>query len=195
MRYRFREADSEPQGGSCYETRMRSVLVAAAIFGCAAFVSRALAGDPCFITVSIDSDPGGASVTIGSVPAEATPTTELLDTDCDGLPDAACLECTPAYQADNCPYVPTDLILAPARQGCRVSLGETCESDAECGSGGACSMAQEDADADGYGDACDYCSGSGAYDLDSDGLCDAEDNCPTAPNPLQEDADSDGYRR
>jgi hypothetical protein len=163
------------------------------IFSCVFFVSHVLAGGPCFITLPAGQGSGAAAVAIGSVPAEATPTTELPDTDCDGLPDAACLECTPAYQADNCPFVPNGPDLGTCTAGEQSSLGETCSLDADCGSGGACSMAQEDTDADGYGDACDYCSGSGVYDLDTDGLCDADDNCPTAPNPLQEDADSDGY--
>ena len=99
-------------------------IVAAAVIGCAAFASGALAAGPCFITVSIDSDPGGASATIESVPAEATPTTELLDTDCDGLPDAACLECTPAYQADNCPFVPNGPDLGTCTAGLQSCWGK-----------------------------------------------------------------------
>lgn len=37
-------------------------------------------------------------------------------------------------------------------------------------------MNQEDSDQDGIGDACDFCEGKGAYDLDGDGVCDEEDN-------------------
>ena len=173
--------------------RMLLSTVFGTIFSCAFFVSRVLAGDPCFITLPAGQGSGAAAVAIGSVPAEATETILLPDTDCDGLPDSACLECTPTYDADNCRKTPNGPDLGTCTAGLQSMLGETCGTDAECGSGGACSMAQEDADADGYGDACDYCSGNGAYDLDSDGLCDAEDNCPTAPNPLQADADSDGY--
>ncbi|RME51970.1 MAG: hypothetical protein D6795_07320, partial [Deltaproteobacteria bacterium] len=62
---------------------------------------------------------------------------------------------------------------------------------------------QEDADADGLGDLCDPCdgdevSGSGPCacpntfaDSDADGVCDAIDNCTTAPNPDQEDSEGD----
>ncbi len=72
------------------------------IFSCAFFVSRVLAGDPCFITLPAGQGSGAAAVAIGSMPAEATETILLSDKDCDGLPDSACLECTPAYDADNC---------------------------------------------------------------------------------------------
>jgi hypothetical protein len=51
---------------------------------------------------------------------------------------------------------------------------------------------QEDADADGVGDACDSCPHDPDDDLDSDGVCGDEDNCPSAFNPCQWDADSDG---
>ena len=34
---------------------------------------------------------------------------------------------------------------------------------------------------------------AGRWIIDSDGLCDGDDNCPTAPNPFQEDTDGDGY--
>ena len=49
---------------------------------------------------------------------------------------------------------------------------------------------QEDADGDGYGDACDFCVGAGAYDSDDDGVCNDADPCPYTG--LQDPRDSDG---
>ena len=132
------------------------------------------------------------SAAIASSSAEGTGTIELPDADCDGLPDKACPECLPPLVADNCRTVPNGPDLGTCTAGGPGFLGEPCSADAGCGADGVCSIAQEDSDDDGFGDACDYCSGSGAYDTDSDGLCDGEDNCPTAQNPGQEDADSDG---
>lgn len=49
---------------------------------------------------------------------------------------------------------------------------------------------QEDADADGAGDACDLTPNGD--DRDGDGVLDAVDNCGDLPNPDQEDSDGDG---
>lgn len=46
---------------------------------------------------------------------------------------------------------------------------------------------QEDADSDGFGDAC-----NAAYDADGDEWSDSLDNCPSITNPGQIDVDSDG---
>lgn len=97
------------------------------------------------------------------------------DSDVDGLenPD------------DNCIRVANGPLLGTCTAG--DTLGETCTTDGECGTGGFCSMNQEDADTDGFGDACDYCAGPGLYDTDEDGFCDGEDTCPTVYNPAQND--------
>lgn len=167
-------------------------IIAVVFLSCSVLANSALAADPCYITVSIDSGPGGVTAAVSSVSAETSSTMEILDTDCDGLPDAACIECIPPYDADNCPRTPNGPDLGTCTAGVQGELGETCGVDADCGQGGICSMAQEDSDGDNFGDACDYCVGNGVYDLDSDEWCDGDDNCPTAPNPLQEDTDDDG---
>ena len=86
---------------------------------------------------------------------------------------------------DNCPRVPNGPVLGTCTTG--DSMGKTCTSDGDCGAGGFCSMDQEDADLDDVGDTCDYCVGDGVYDIDEDGFCDGEDNCPYVPNPDQLD--------
>jgi len=169
--------------------------IASMIFSCIVLVGYASAAEPCFINVSSGPEEGSLTVILGSVSSqasEATPTRQLRDTDCDGLPDSACLECTPTYVADNCKDNPNGPDLGTCTAGSQGMLGEPCLADAECGSGGECSMAQEDSDSDGFGDACDYCDGNGVLDQDSDGLCDGDDNCPTVQNLLQDDSDDDG---
>jgi len=90
---------------------------------------------------------------------------------------------------DNCPGIPNGPLLGICTAG---DAGNPCTSNEECGSGGFCSMAQEDNDPDGFGDVCDFCEGNGNYDTDGDGLCDREDNCYSVPNPDQKDSDGDG---
>jgi len=60
-----------------------------------------------------------------------------------------------------------------------------------------------DRDRDGMGDACDSCFDDPDNDIDGDGICAGSgfldpktgdnDNCPSNPNPGQEDTDSDGF--
>ena len=139
------------------------------LFGIVSAIPLAIAADPCNLTVS----QGGAQK-------------EIIDTDCDGLPDTACADCTPSYpKADNCPYIQNANSKGTCTAGTKI--GELCTGNTECGFGGFCSMNQEDADEDGSGDACDYCAGTGGFDKDADGICDGEDNCPTVPNPDQND--------
>ncbi|MBW2553924.1 MAG: thrombospondin type 3 repeat-containing protein, partial [Deltaproteobacteria bacterium] len=90
---------------------------------------------------------------------------------------------------DNCPGIPNGPLLGICTAG---DAGNPCTSNEECGSGGFCSMDQEDNDPDGFGDVCDFCEGNGNYDTDGDGLCDREDNCYSVPNPDQKDSDGDG---
>ncbi len=71
------------------------------------------------------------------------------------------------------------------------AIGKACTTDADCGTGGICCTGP-DSDNDSFPDACDFCTGKGLFDLDEDGLCDEEDNCPTVPNPEQQDLDQDG---
>ena len=66
------------------------------------------------------------------------------DRDEDGVPDGT----------DNCPSVPNGPGGGTCTSGYR---GVACTTNGDCGSGGFCSMAQEDADGDGVGDACDNC--------------------------------------
>ena len=129
--------------------------------------SLAFSAEPCYITAT-----------------QAGAEKKLLDSDCDGLPDEACADCTPAYpKADNCPYIQNANGKGTCTAGTKI--GEPCAANADCGFNGFCSLNQEDADADGSGDACDYCQGTGQFDVDGDSICDGEDNCPSVSNPEQ----------
>jgi hypothetical protein len=62
----------------------------------------------------------------------------------------------------------------------------SCVQDSDCDNGDICSIA----------DTCNLltnmCVFGGGGDPDADGLCSADDNCPTSYNPGQEDVDTDG---
>jgi predicted glutamine amidotransferase len=78
----------------------------------------------------------------------------------DGMPDAQ----------DNCPATPNGPLLGTCLRG---TIGETCKNNDDCGTGGYCSMNQEDTyppQGNGIGDACD-CEG----DFNCDGNVDATD--------------------
>jgi hypothetical protein len=109
-----------------------------------------------------DSDPS-----VNPSPVTAENCGDAIDNNCDGATDAAdlqCGACPPGFDDDH--------------------YDDICPLHSDPG--------QEDADADGFGDACDVCPGSGTInvDPDGDGLC--ADNCPAVANPGQADGDGDG---
>jgi len=90
-----------------------------------------------------------------------------IDDDCDGIcnPGVSDVTCT---GSDNCPSTPNGPNLGTCTKGVK---GRTCIADYQCGTGGVCSMNQEDtspAGGNGVGDACD-CEGNFDCDLDQDG--------------------------
>jgi len=104
-----------------------------------------------------------------------------LDTDRDGIPDAA----------DNCP-----LAANPDQQDTdQDGIGDVCDSDID-GDGidnaadncpQFANPDQRDSDGDGIGDVC-----APEADGDGDGIANEADNCPLTPNPDQADQDQDG---
>jgi hypothetical protein len=137
------------------------------LLGVMSIQPSAFALDPCYINATLSG-------------AEK----KLLDSDCDGLPDEACADCTPSYpRTDNCPYMKNANGAGFCTAGTKI--GEPCAGNLDCGFRSYCSLNQEDADEDGSGDVCDYCSGTGAYDQDGDGICDGDDTCPSVSNPGQ----------
>jgi hypothetical protein len=95
------------------------------------------------------------------------------DSDGDGLrdPDDPCTDTDHDGFGD--PFLPSNT--------CPV---DNCPSTSNAG--------QEDADADGRGDACDRCRLDAANDADRDALCGDVDNCPAIANPGQAETDGDG---
>jgi hypothetical protein len=95
------------------------------------------------------------------------------DSECDGI-------CSPGETgplcsgSDNCTYTPNGPVLGSCTTGVSTLFDrDVCTAHSECGTGGYCSMAQEDSyppQTNGVGDACD-CEG----DFDCDGDCDGTD--------------------
>jgi hypothetical protein len=105
------------------------------------------------------------------------------DTDSDGAGDAC----------DNCPQTPNGPLSGTCSQG---NVGTSCTTEAECGTGGFCSMDQEDFDGDNVGDICDNAPNSwnpGQEDTDSDSIPNVLDNCQYLPNPMVPYALGDSY--
>jgi hypothetical protein len=98
-------------------------------------------------------DPVECCIDVGIEPGCCPPP----DSDEDGIPDSI----------DNCPDHPNGLYLGT----CISPIQETCTEHADCGSGGYCSMNQEDSyppQGNNCGDACE-CEGNFDNDLDVDG--------------------------
>ena len=111
-----------------------------------------------------------AGIDTESAASTVTCTTTETDSDGDGISNIS----------DNCPNTPNGPDLGTCTAG---TIGITCSANNNCGSGGVCSKNQEDADADGHGDACDNCpSNCNTQQLDADGdgigdVCDIDPGC------------------
>ncbi|MEM9173711.1 MAG: beta-propeller fold lactonase family protein [Myxococcota bacterium] len=86
----------------------------------------------------------GQEVTLSCVPP-GSGTRMSIDRDEDGVLNGL----------DNCPGAPNDALGGTCTAGDAGLLATPCSANAECGTGGVCSLAQEDTDLDGTGDACE----------------------------------------
>ena len=86
----------------------------------------------------------GQEVTLSCVPPGSGPRMSI-DRDEDGALNGL----------DNCPGAPNDALGGTCTAGESGLLATECTTNADCGTGGLCSLAQEDTDLDGVGDACE----------------------------------------
>ena len=140
-------------------------------------------GDVCQTCILGDRDGDGICDEDDNCPT--VPNGPLLGTCLEGDIGALCSEAQYALDVEAC-QAALYACQSDCRPGSTLCLDQ-CQSeyarclkedcDYGCGPGAGCSLNQEDADGNGIGDVCDICS-----DIDKDGVCDDEDNCPTVPN-------------
>jgi len=133
-------------GGSCVPLDPRSFVtndtIPPSVTVCAdtdGFSRFALAVD----TKATDADFDGYYDSIDNCPSAFNPS--QTDADSDARGDAC----------DNCATTPNGPIAGTCISGPLLSLGQACLENADCGTGGFCSLSQEDANQNGRGDACD----------------------------------------
>eukprot|EP00013_Stygamoeba_regulata_P029518 CAMPEP_0177646456 /NCGR_PEP_ID=MMETSP0447-20121125/9783_1 /TAXON_ID=0 /ORGANISM="Stygamoeba regulata, Strain BSH-02190019" /LENGTH=1373 /DNA_ID=CAMNT_0019148989 /DNA_START=612 /DNA_END=4733 /DNA_ORIENTATION=+ len=156
------------------------------------------------VGAATDQDSDGVCDSADNCPTVANPGQQ--DSDSDGAGNA-CDPCPfdPDDDADNdgycvpqdqCPFTAAYHIRPPC--GCKAEGvdGQDPDSDGICNFLDNCQLvanpSQSDVDSDGVGDACDPCPTCNLNDGDEDGVCGCVDNCPTSANSDQADHDQDG---
>jgi hypothetical protein len=94
-----------------------------------------------------------------------------IDSIPEGLLASTTFETSFLASEDNCPDTPNGPYLGTCVTGDTYKIGRSCIDDTYCGTGGFCSMNQEDTNESGMGDACYLCEA----DFDCDGDCDGTD--------------------
>jgi DNA-binding beta-propeller fold protein YncE len=107
-------------------------------------------------------DDGGAAITENALRDKADPTGTDLDIQYTCVPPGSGQrmgidrdEDSVLDGNDNCPAWPNGAALGTCIAGDATLLVSSCTASAQCGTGGICSLAQEDANTDGTGDACE----------------------------------------